>query len=605
MTTVSTVGSKRKVEDADDIGLKRYKGDEDHSAFLPADTLFPLAQPLLASSIPRPLSSAQSEIVRAGGSDYDIGNRLRLAGHLSVARRYFSTAILRGQVAVANGAPASVEYVSALLDTSLLISVDSAINGVIIDLANYASVAAGDWPLVTIDAVRPNIEHLFAAAGMIGDDKALERHLWNTASALDFAYGRQDWCLQRVTSTRVFERTLLEVMCNFSMDWGDSAAERDSPLDWTNANVFKSLRNLIGREICGNFSFDDKTFGKDFYMMLTRQVFAAVREFDSAQDVGSVVKPHRRTLHFEVLLDALTIILNHILWSELPPQAVPVKNRVRSIAHRAIYKLFTMPQAKRQPLLRISAHARASGMTVAAYLAWANYLAPNVIDQWHVDFAEHQPKRDLTIEVLRTALLERPSSVPLNEALVNVLVLSAFKSLTASRMMDRLNAALVDVQHSLFFVGDGEAAKLSAALLVHGQELVTRFQVQRGRAKLSPNTSLSRPRDEAIALVLHDCEQFKDELARGKQRADDRAAKKAAIESRKKESIGNAIAQVAQALGDDESRDLSCVVCLSDPRSVCCVPCAHLALCTNCAPKVDTCPVCRAPITQKMVIKIA
>jgi len=208
-------------------------------------------------------------------------------------------------------------------------------------------------------------------------------------------------------------------------------------------------------------------------------------------------------------------------------------------------------------------------------------------------------------------------------------------------LRDRLNEALAEVKESLFFVSDAEAAKLSAALLLHGPNLVARFQEKHREAKVDADAVTALSRDKAIALVLQRCDQFKDELVRQKKRADDRASAKAAKEARDKEAAqqardkeaanaaqvkeaathGKALAKVARALdndGDDGDasggggggdnnvgRDLSCVVCLNGVRSICCVPCGHLALCSECAPRVNTCPVCRAVITQRIAVKVA
>ena len=40
----------------------------------------------------------------------------------------------------------------------------------------------------------------------------------------------------------------------------------------------------------------------------------------------------------------------------------------------------------------------------------------------------------------------------------------------------------------------------------------------------------------------------------------------------------------------------SCTVCMDKPRTVVALPCSHLALCGECASKLDHCPICRAAV---------
>ncbi|GAX74144.1 hypothetical protein CEUSTIGMA_g1593.t1 [Chlamydomonas eustigma] len=46
-------------------------------------------------------------------------------------------------------------------------------------------------------------------------------------------------------------------------------------------------------------------------------------------------------------------------------------------------------------------------------------------------------------------------------------------------------------------------------------------------------------------------------------------------------------------------QELECVVCLSAPKQICCVPCGHVCMCIKCSAEVEQkhglCPVCRAP----------
>jgi len=45
-----------------------------------------------------------------------------------------------------------------------------------------------------------------------------------------------------------------------------------------------------------------------------------------------------------------------------------------------------------------------------------------------------------------------------------------------------------------------------------------------------------------------------------------------------------------------------CVVCMTDPIAMCCIPCGHRCLCPTCDSRVSACPVCRTPIRERVRI---
>jgi len=54
---------------------------------------------------------------------------------------------------------------------------------------------------------------------------------------------------------------------------------------------------------------------------------------------------------------------------------------------------------------------------------------------------------------------------------------------------------------------------------------------------------------------------------------------------------------------DDEEKNL-CVVCMSSQAAAAITVCGHLALCLECAPKLRSCPMCRAAYTPDQILKI-
>ena len=64
---------------------------------------------------------------------------------------------------------------------------------------------------------------------------------------------------------------------------------------------------------------------------------------------------------------------------------------------------------------------------------------------------------------------------------------------------------------------------------------------------------------------------------------------------------------VKPADDDDDDDNGLCVICLSEPKDTCVIPCRHLCLCKDCAQELQKhspkCPVCREPIQQLLHLK--
>ena len=51
-----------------------------------------------------------------------------------------------------------------------------------------------------------------------------------------------------------------------------------------------------------------------------------------------------------------------------------------------------------------------------------------------------------------------------------------------------------------------------------------------------------------------------------------------------------------------KKKAVECVVCFEHDARVACVPCGHMCLCVLDAPRVDACPICRAPIAHRLTV---
>lgn len=54
--------------------------------------------------------------------------------------------------------------------------------------------------------------------------------------------------------------------------------------------------------------------------------------------------------------------------------------------------------------------------------------------------------------------------------------------------------------------------------------------------------------------------------------------------------------EARSASAKTETDKMTCIVCLSAERNMLLLPCKHLVLCSGCAAKVSTCPMCRTVV---------
>lgn len=54
-----------------------------------------------------------------------------------------------------------------------------------------------------------------------------------------------------------------------------------------------------------------------------------------------------------------------------------------------------------------------------------------------------------------------------------------------------------------------------------------------------------------------------------------------------------------------ESEDKLCIICLTDEKNCCLLPCGHVCSCMNCASRVSVCPNCRANINERKRIYLS
>lgn len=59
---------------------------------------------------------------------------------------------------------------------------------------------------------------------------------------------------------------------------------------------------------------------------------------------------------------------------------------------------------------------------------------------------------------------------------------------------------------------------------------------------------------------------------------------------------------LAEQQESERQKRLDCAVCLVAPRNVAYVPCGHVACCSECAPKMAQCPLCKEQIRQRIPI---
>lgn len=172
-----------------------------------------------------------------------------------------------------------------------------------------------------------------------------------------------------------------------------------------------------------------------------------------------------------------------------------------------------------------------------------------------------------------------------------------------------------------------KAAASEAEVARLQKEVVERRQ--RSKANLEKMYAAQKERDEARALVGQADEAHAQSLAA-----------QSLVTEEAQRQLGAARQQLACAFGDDEalakmaSRDeleslqtallaglqrinercsvlshqetverterANCAVCLTEMRAVAFAPCGHVACCRGCSPKVDTCPLCKRGVGQRV-----
>ncbi|EGG20957.1 hypothetical protein DFA_00826 [Cavenderia fasciculata] len=66
--------------------------------------------------------------------------------------------------------------------------------------------------------------------------------------------------------------------------------------------------------------------------------------------------------------------------------------------------------------------------------------------------------------------------------------------------------------------------------------------------------------------------------------------------------INNLVTTSLQKIGDVMSQQTNCVVCMEFHREILFVPCGHHVVCTNCSNYLNTCPICRKLIEQRIKV---
>jgi E3 ubiquitin-protein ligase XIAP len=51
-------------------------------------------------------------------------------------------------------------------------------------------------------------------------------------------------------------------------------------------------------------------------------------------------------------------------------------------------------------------------------------------------------------------------------------------------------------------------------------------------------------------------------------------------------------------MDNDKDFDLKCNICLINKKNVAYEPCGHVSSCRSCASRMNTCPICRTPISD-------
>jgi len=95
------------------------------------------------------------------------------------------------------------------------------------------------------------------------------------------------------------------------------------------------------------------------------------------------------------------------------------------------------------------------------------------------------------------------------------------------------------------------------------------------------------------------------ELKRRLQAAEHDLTWSMALQAADGEAAAGEAAASESVAGQAETREHgACVICMDSVADVVCLPCKHLAICSSCSTQesIDSCPICRADITEKLQI---
>ncbi|EOD12287.1 hypothetical protein EMIHUDRAFT_247499, partial [Emiliania huxleyi CCMP1516] len=97
--------------------------------------------------------------------------------------------------------------------------------------------------------------------------------------------------------------------------------------------------------------------------------------------------------------------------------------------------------------------------------------------------------------------------------------------------------------------------------------------------------------------------------------------KRAAAEERERKEKAEALAaelaaeREAKTAAEEEARreqlereaagETTCIICFSNAKSHVAGPCGHLCACGPCSAKMESCPICRAPVLMWMQLRVA
>nr|GLL42282.1 putative E3 ubiquitin-protein ligase RF298 [Ipomoea trifida] len=168
--------------------------------------------------------------------------------------------------------------------------------------------------------------------------------------------------------------------------------------------------------------------------------------------------------------------------------------------------------------------------------------------------------------------------------------------------------------------GEAEISSLQRELAaLEGNSASLQAKIEKARRRQSEFEALQQQEEREKTKNLQKAEALRRERARKKElvKAEEDHLRAMAEENRQKfeEQMKKLTAEISalkmEAAGESSSqqggikREWECVMCLTEPKSVIFLPCAHQALCTACnmlheRQGMKDCPVCRTPIMKRI-----